>query len=235
MCPMREIVLDTESTGLDPDKGHRVIEIGCVELFNRVPTGKIFHTYLNPEREVPEEAFKIHKLSTEFLKDKPLFVHIYEEFIRFLGDDPLVIHNASFDLKFLNAELQRVGSPKILVSRATDTVYLARKKFPGSPANLDALCSRFKIDTRRRATDGHGALLDAHLLAEVYLELLGGNQIELSISQQSVKNKDLILKNESKAILDPRSHVITPQEKEAHTILCKELKDPLWKLYQRIT
>ena len=229
---MREIVLDTESTGLDPDKGHRVIEIGCVELFNRIPTGKVFHTYLNPERDVPEEAFKIHKLSTEFLKDKPLFMDIYEEFIRFLDDAPLVIHNASFDLKFLNAEFNRVNAPKILAVRATDTVYLARKKFPGSPANLDALCSRFKIDTRRRAVEGHGALLDAHLLAEVYVELLGGNQIELSMVQEDTKiNGDPPLKDSPKVILEARLHALTLHEKEAHTVLCKDLKDPLWRLY----
>lgn len=232
---MREIVLDTESTGLDPDKGHRVIEIGCVELFNRIPTGKTFHTYLNPEREVPEEAFKIHKISTEFLKDKPLFSQIYQELIHFLQEDPLIIHNASFDLKFLNSEFERVNAPKILLSRATDTVYLARKKFPGSPANLDALCSRFRIDTQKRELEGHGALLDARLLAEVYVELLGGNQIELSISQKEDKIDGQGKEDFPKPMRDPRPHVFSSQEKEAHTLLCKELKDPLWKLYERTT
>ncbi len=230
---MREIILDTETTGLDPDKGHRLIEIGCVEFLNRVPTGNVFHTYLNPERDVPEEAYRIHKLSTEFLKDKPLFAEVHEDFLLFLGKDPLVIHNASFDLKFINAELQRVQIPVIPLSRATDTVLLARKKFPGSPANLDALCSRFKINVSQREAQGHGALLDAQLLAKVYIELLGGNQIELSIGKgvMETKGKDA-LKEEIMPMIPPRLHGLTEHESAAHEILCQGIKNPLWNLFK---
>lgn len=230
---MREIILDTESTGLDPERGHRLIEIGCVEFFNRVPTGKVFHTYLNPEREVPEEAYRIHKISTEFLKDKPLFSDIYEKFLIFLGDAPLVIHNASFDLKFINAELQRVKSSSISLERAIDTVLLARKKFPGAPANLDALCARFKISTSQRITEGHGALLDAHLLGKVYVELLGGNQMKLSIEPvyQSDGSLNELKEEGSFSFVAPRFHKETEEEKEAHKIFCKRLKNPLWDLY----
>ncbi|HQS84459.1 MAG: DNA polymerase III subunit epsilon [Alphaproteobacteria bacterium 16-39-46] len=230
---MREIILDTESTGLDPDKGHRLVEIGCVEFLNRVPTGKVFHTYLNPERDVPEEAYRIHKLSTEFLKDKPLFSEVHQDFLLFLGEDPLVIHNASFDLKFINAELKRVNLPLIPLSRATDTVLLARRKFPGSPANLDALCSRFKINISQRAAEGHGALLDAQLLAKVYIELLGGNQIELSIGREKEITKEgSVLKNERLSVTPPRPHAPTSGEIEAHRVLCKGLKNPLWNLFK---
>ena len=230
---MREIILDTESTGLDPDKGHRLIEIGCVEFLNRVPTGKVFHTYLNPERDVPEEAYRIHKLSTEFLKDKPLFSEVHQDFLLFLGEDSLVIHNASFDLKFINAELKRVNLPFIPLSRATDTVLLARRKFPGSPANLDALCSRFKINISQRSAQGHGALLDAQLLAKVYIELLGGNQIELSIGREKETEKEgSVLKNERMSVIPPRPHAPTPEEIEAHRVLCKGLKNPLWNLFK---
>ncbi|MBS0184739.1 MAG: DNA polymerase III subunit epsilon [Proteobacteria bacterium] len=230
---MREIILDTESTGLDPEKGHRLIEIGCVEFVNRLPTGKVFHTYLNPERDVPEEAFRIHKLSTEFLKDKPLFSEIYKDFLVFLGEDPLVIHNASFDLKFINAELQRMNLPFIPLSRATDTVLLARKKFPGSPANLDALCARFKINISQRSSQGHGALLDAQLLSKVYIELLGGRQIELSIGKEKEREKEsaVFLKNEQMVILPPRPHEPTLEEIARHKELCKKLKNPLWNLF----
>jgi len=230
---MREIILDTESTGLDPEKGHRLIEIGCVEFVNRLPTGKVFHTYLNPERDVPEEAFRIHKLSTEFLRDKPLFSEIHKDFLVFLGEDPLVIHNASFDLKFINAELQRMNLPFIPLSRATDTVLLARKKFPGSPANLDALCSRFKINISQRSSQGHGALLDAQLLSRVYIELLGGRQIELSIGKEKEREKEsgVFLKNEQTVILPPRPHAPNLEEIEGHRKLCKKIKNPLWNLF----
>lgn len=171
---MREIALDTETTGLDPASGHRVVEIGCVEMIGHVRTGSHFHTYLNPERDMPPEAERIHGLSVAFLKDKPLFKTVARAFLEFIGDSPLVIHNAGFDLKFLNYELDILGLPLIGPERATDTVLIARKMFPGSPANLDALCKRFSIDLSDRTK--HGALLDAELLADVYLAMTRGQE-----------------------------------------------------------
>ena len=181
---MREIVLDTETTGLEPSQGHRIIEIGCLELSNRTPTGRRFHTYLNPERDVPEESRRITGLTTEFLVDKPKFADAVEGFLAFIADSPLVIHNAEFDLKFLNAEFKRVDKPRIELARATDTMMIARRRFPGSPASLDALCKRFNIDLEERRAKGHGALLDAELLAQVYLELSGGRQPGLELVAQ---------------------------------------------------
>jgi len=174
---MREIVLDTETTGLDPDQGHRIIEIGCVEVINYVPTTVMKQWYINPERTVDAAAEAVHGLGAEFLADKPLFAEIVEEFLDFLGEDRLVIHNAAFDMKFLNAEFARLGLPVLPAQRAVDTLVLAREKFPGSSVNLDALCRRYEIDNSAR--DLHGALLDAQLLAEVYLELRGGRQPDL--------------------------------------------------------
>ncbi|MFM9865761.1 MAG: DNA polymerase III subunit epsilon [Micropepsaceae bacterium] len=178
---MREIVLDTETTGLDPAQGHRIIEIGCLELSNGTPTGARYHTYLNPERDVPEESRRITNLTTEFLVDKPLFADAVDGFLEFIGDSQLVIHNAEFDLKFLNSELARVAKPKLDPDRAIDTVLIARRKFPGSPASLDALCKRFNIALDERKSKGHGALLDVELLAQVYLELSGGRQAALEL------------------------------------------------------
>ncbi len=226
---MREIVLDTETTGLDPEKGHRLVEIGCVELINRVPTGRIYHTYVNPEREVPEEAARIHNLTNDFLKDKPLFSQIYEEFLDFLEEDQLVIHNAGFDLKFLNAEFSKVGGVFIEPQRAVDTLTMARKKFPGSPANLDALCGRFKIDRTHRTY--HGALLDARLLAEVYIELLGGSQIHLSLAENKEETPSLEEKLKEKEFKEARLFALSAQEVEEHESLLKKMKDPLWKKY----
>ena len=183
---MREIVLDTETTGLDPFSGHRIVEIGCVEMIGHIRTGNHFHSYLNPERDMPMEAQNIHGLSAEFLKDKPLFKTIARSFLEFIGDDPLIIHNAAFDLKFLNAELDRNGLPLIAMERAIDTVLMARQKFPGSPANLDALCKRFNIDTSARTK--HGALLDAELLADVYLEFKGGPPSDLRAAPHRRRN-----------------------------------------------
>jgi DNA polymerase III subunit epsilon len=176
---MREIVLDTETTGLDPYQGHRLLEIGCIELVNRFPTGQTFHRYLNPQRDVPAEAFAVHGLSLDFLKDKSLFADIAAELIDFIGDAPLVAHNASFDLGFLNAELERVNLPVISRDRLVDTLLLARRKYPGGSNRLDDLCQRFGIDNGRRTK--HGALLDAELLAEVYLELIGARQAQLGL------------------------------------------------------
>ena len=178
---MREIVLDTETTGLDPLRGDRLVEVGCVEMFNRMPTGQTFHVYINPERDMPAEAFAVHGLSSEFLADKPLFAHVVEQFLEFIADAPLVIHNASFDISFINAELERIKRPVISRERLVDTLLLARRKHPGVSNRLDDLCSRYAIDNSRRTK--HGALLDAELLAEVYIELIGARQAQLILSQ----------------------------------------------------
>lgn len=176
---MREIVLDTETTGFDPEAGDRIVEIGAVELINHLPTGETFHVYINPERPMPEDAFAVHGLSDDFLADKPVFADIAEAFLRFVGQARLVIHNAAFDLRFLNWELGRLGHPPFPEDRALDTLALARRRFPGASASLDALCRRFGIDNSGRTL--HGALLDSQLLAEVYLELIGGRQPGLAI------------------------------------------------------
>lgn len=171
---MREIVMDTETTGLDPADGHRIVEIGAVELENLLPTGRIYHQYINPERSMPKEAEQIHGLSSDFLAAKPVFARIAPAFLEFIGEARLVIHNAAFDLRMLNAEFERLGQPRLPPSRALDTIEIARKRFPGAQASLDALCRRFGIDNSGR--EKHGALLDSELLAEVYLELMGGRQ-----------------------------------------------------------
>ncbi len=178
---MREIVLDTETTGFEPAEGHRIVEIGAIELFNHMPTGQTYHQYINPERAMPAEAFDVHGLGDDFLRDKPRFADIAPAFLDFVGaDSRLVIHNAAFDMKFLDAELNWVNRPPIATERALDTVALARRKFPGAPASLDALCRRFGIDNSAR--EKHGALLDSELLAEVYLELIGGRQPNLVLA-----------------------------------------------------
>jgi DNA polymerase-3 subunit epsilon len=176
---MREIVLDTETTGLDPYQGHRLVEVGCVELLNRFPTGRTFHRHINPERDMPAEAFAVHGLSAEFLRDKPCFAEVAEDLLEFIGDAPLVIHNASFDHGFLNAELERCGSPLLARERLVDTLMLARRKHPGMSNRLDDLCVRYSIDNSSRAK--HTALLDAQLLAEVYIELIGARQAQLGL------------------------------------------------------
>lgn len=177
---MREIVLDTETTGFEPSEGHRIVEIGAVELFNHLPTGATYHQYINPERLMPKEAFEVHGLGDDFLRDKPVFRDIGQAFLDFIGDAQLVIHNAAFDMKFLNAELKAAGFPGLPYARATDTLMIARSKFPGSPASLDALCRRFGVDNSAR--EKHGALLDSEILAEVYLELIGGRQPDFGLS-----------------------------------------------------
>jgi DNA polymerase III subunit epsilon len=181
---MREIVLDTETTGLDPLRGDRLVEIGCVEMVNHMPTGQTFHVYINPERDMPQEAFAVHGLSAEFLSDKPLFAAVVEEFLAFIGDAPLVIHNASFDIGFINAELDRVARPAIPRERLVDTLTLARRKHPGVSNRLDDLCSRYSIDNSRRTK--HGALLDAELLAEVYIDLIGARQSQFILAETRV-------------------------------------------------
>ncbi|MEN3380172.1 MAG: polymerase subunit epsilon, partial [Hyphomicrobiales bacterium] len=181
---MREIVFDTETTGLDPYQGDRLVELGCVELANGFPTGNSFHRYLNPERDMPEGAFKVHGLSIEFLKDKPLFADVCDEFVAFLGDAPLIAHNAMFDLGFINAELERCKRAAIPRERLIDTLMLARRRYPAGPNRLDDLCGRFSIDLSRRTK--HGALLDAELLAEVYIELTGKRQTRLSLVDETI-------------------------------------------------
>ncbi|MDA8859940.1 DNA polymerase III subunit epsilon [Paracoccaceae bacterium] len=189
---MREIVLDTETTGLDPIQGDRIVEIGAVELFNHMPTGETYHQYINPQRLMPQEAFAVHGLGDDFLRDKPTFAKIAADFLAFIGGSRLVIHNAAFDMKFLNAELRWVDRPQIPSDQALDTLAIARKRFPGSPVSLDALCRRFNINNTVRTL--HGALLDSEILAEVYLELIGGRQPDLTLAaraeapQQSVSN-----------------------------------------------
>ncbi|MGC1505491.1 MAG: DNA polymerase III subunit epsilon [Sulfitobacter sp.] len=179
---MREIVLDTETTGFDPESGDRIVEIGAVELMGHMATGETYHQYINPERGMPQEAFEVHGLGDDFLRDKPKFAQIGQAFLDFIGTSKLIIHNAKFDIKFLNAELKWMGLPQIPWAQAVDTLEIARKKFPGSPASLDALCRRFNIDNTSRTL--HGALLDSEILAEVYLELIGGRQPDFALSSQ---------------------------------------------------
>lgn len=223
---MREIVLDTETTGFDPLTGHRIVEIGCVELFNHLPTGKVYHQYVNPERDMPEEAFKVHGLSEQFLSDKPVFAEIVADFLEFLGDAVLVIHNAEFDMRFINAELNRLGFPPLPMSRAIDTVAMARKKYPGAQASLDALCRRFEIDNTHRSF--HGALLDSELLAEVYLQLIGGRQpgFELGLGPGGQDRANAARKNRVRR--DPRPHAPSADELAAHAAFVAKLKKPLW-------
>lgn len=220
---MREIVLDTETTGLSPADGHRIIEIGCVELYNHVATGAVFQTYINPERSVPEEARMVHGIDDAMLADKPLFCDIVESFLGFLSDSPLVIHNADFDLRFLNAELARLERPPLARDRAVDTLTMARQKFFGAGASLDALCRRFGIDLSGR--DQHGALKDAQLLAEVYLQLRGGRQPDLRLVRAAAKRG----KTGVKVVRTPL--VIPPNEAEsrAHDACIDKLTEPLWR------
>jgi DNA polymerase III subunit epsilon len=223
---MREIVLDTETTGLEPSEGHRIVEIGAVELFNHMPTGKTYHQYLNPQRPMPKEAFDVHGLGDEFLRDKPLFQAVASDFLAFIGDAQLIIHNAAFDMKFLNAELAAVGFAKLSMSRATDTVAMARQKFPGSPASLDALCRRFGVDNSGR--EKHGALLDSEILAEVYLELIGGRQpgFGLSTSASPAKRGDAPVEAwRPKARPNPLTPRITADEMAAHQAFVTGLGD----------
>ena len=223
---MREIVLDTETTGLDPLRGDRIVEIGCVELVNHVASGKIFQSYINPERDMPEGAFRVHGLSSQFLADKPVFAAVADDFLSFVAEDMLVIHNAAFDLGFLNAELEKLGRPALPPARAIDTVSLARRKYPGAPASLDALCRRFEIDNSERTK--HGALLDAELLAEVYLELVGGRQAALVLATSQAEpsgGQDEAYNNDAKA---PRPHEPSIEEKAAHAAFIATLDDPIW-------
>ena len=220
---MREIILDTETTGLDPKMGHRLVEIGAVELINHTPTGVNYQTYINPERDVDPGAQEIHGLTNEFLKQHPTFGDISSEFIDFLSNSTLVIHNAPFDLAFINKELNRLGEPSISSERVIDTLVLARKKFPGAQANLDALCRRFAIENRHREL--HGALVDAALLADVYIELIGGKEPTLGLS---AKKTNTVAEDTTRVYQKPRSFPVTEEELELHRAFVKTLINPIW-------
>jgi DNA polymerase-3 subunit epsilon len=231
---MREIVLDTETTGLDPYQGHRLIEIGCVELVNRIPSGQTFHRYLNPERDVPAEAFAVHGLSVEFLKDKPLFGEIVDDLVAFIADAPLVAHNAMFDLGFLNAELDRVGKMLVARERLVDTLLLARRKHPGGPNSLDHLCGRYGIDNSRRTK--HGALLDAEILAEVYVELIGARQAQLILVEAGGAAVGM---EAGAALIRLRPQPLAPRlaadEREAHIAFVATLgESAIWRQFSEL-
>ncbi|WP_165323415.1 DNA polymerase III subunit epsilon [Rhizorhabdus phycosphaerae] len=226
---MREIVFDTETTGLNPATGDRLVEIGCVEMVNRVETGRTYHAYFNPQRAMPIEAEQIHGLSDRFLSDKPLFASLAGELLEFLGDSPLVAHNAGFDFGFLNAELAMCGLPPIAMSRMIDTVPMARKLHPGAKHTLDALCSRYGIDRSHRVK--HGALLDAQLLAQVYVELTGGRQIGLSITEVVVEETIVVAAPmivAARPIRPMRPHFASEEENERHKAFIQKLDAPLW-------
>ena len=225
---MREVIFDTETTGLDPTTGDRMVEIGCVEMVGRVETGRTFHAYFNPERDMPIEAERVHGLSAAFLATKPRFAEQADELLAFLGDAPLVAHNAGFDFGFLNNELEKIGRQPISMDRMVDTVQLARKKHPGSKLSLDALCTRYGIDRSHRVK--HGALLDAELLAQVYVELTGGRQIGLSLAAES---SEIEISVQSLPVRDrpfraPRPHSASEAELAAHTQFLETVKSPLW-------
>jgi DNA polymerase-3 subunit epsilon len=225
---MREIVLDTETTGFDPETGDRIVEIGAVELMNHVATGATFHEYINPERSMPQEAFEVHGLGDDFLRDKPKFADVGQAFLDFVGDAKLVIHNAAFDMKFLNAELSWVNLPTLPWERAVDTLAIARGKFPGSPVSLDALCRRFAIDNSARTL--HGALLDSEILAEVYLELIGGRQPDFALSTRRAAGpggRDESWKPAPRP--RPLPSLLSEKEKAAHAAFIEKLGDQaLW-------
>src|SRR6478609_171673 len=225
---MREIVMDTETTGLDPLRGDRLVEIGCLEIFNRMPTGQTFHVYCNPERDMPKEAFDVHGLSAEFLSTKPLFHEVANDFLAFIGDSPLVIHNGSFDLGFINMELDRIKRPPVPRDRLVDTLLLARRKHPGVSNRLDDLCARYSIDNSRRTK--HGALLDAELLAEVYIDLIGARQSQLILASETREARagrtGEMPRRQRDTPLAPR---ITDADREAHRAFIATLGDkPIW-------
>lgn len=226
---LREIALDTETTGFDPLQGHRIVEIGCVELINHMPTGAHFHRYINPERDVPPEAAAVHGLTADRLANEPVFAAVVGEFLDFVGESRLVIHNAEFDMRFINAELTRLGLKTLPMTRALDTVAMARQKFPGAPASLDALCRRFGIDNSNRVL--HGALLDAQLLGEVYLELCGGRQPDLVLGATRGDGAAAGTAGIEtlRVFREPRPHAPLPEEIEAHAALLDKLKEPIWR------
>ena len=229
---MREIVLDTETTGFEPAEGHRIVEIGALELVNHVPTGRTYHQYINPERAMPAEAFAVHGLGDDFLRPQPVFAAVAQDFLDFVQDAALVIHNAAFDMKFLNAELEWARKPQLTRNKVVDTLMLARRKFPGAQASLDALCRRFGIDNSNRTL--HGALLDSELLAEVYLELMGGRQRDFGLSATSDKAEAAGGRPRWRA--QPRPRPLTPRltdsERQAHAGFIEKLgDDAIWRRY----
>ena len=227
---MREIIFDTETTGLDPKSGDRMVEIGCIEMVGRVETGRTFHAYFNPERDMPPEAERVHGLSAAFLSTKPKFAESADELLAFLGDAPLVAHNAGFDFGFLNAELERIGRAPIDMERMVDTVALARKKHPGAKNSLDALCTRYGIDRSHRVK--HGALLDAELLAQVYVELTGGRQIGLELAAESITLVETATIAAAPAaarpVRVPRPHAASPEELERHRAFVAGIENAIW-------
>jgi DNA polymerase-3 subunit epsilon len=226
---MREIVFDTETTGMDPTEGHRMVEIGCIELENHIPTGRTYHQYINPEREVEAEAVAVHGLDNKRLENEPTFGEIVGDFLDFIGSDSkLVAHNAEFDMKFVNYQLKEFGFPAIDKKRIVDSLAIARKKFPGSPASLDALCRRFNIDNSERTL--HGALLDSELLAEVYLELLGGRQRGLGIdTDKSEMKADTKIVEVKRQYREPRAFPVNDDEKAAHQEMVETIENALWQ------
>ena len=227
---VREIILDTETTGLDPAKGDRIVEIGAVELLNHLPTGRTFHVYINPERDMPKEAEAVHGLSSTFLRDKPVFASIAQDFMEFLGNDVLIIHNASFDMAFINAELGFLRMPSIPPERVVDTLHIARQKHPGAANSLDALCRRYDIDNSRRTK--HGALLDSELLAEVYLELIGGRQTNLILEASLTKRAATVVAAQQISYQRPAPlpSRLTDEERAAHSAFVADLGEhALWK------
>src|SRR6267378_4840481 len=228
---MREIVPATETTGLDPMRGDRLVEIGCIELLNRIPSGQTFHCYLNPQRDMPAEAFAVHGLSAEFLSDKPLFAHVVDKFLAFVADAPLVIHNAGFDIGFINAELDRCGRTAIARDRLVDTLMLARRKYVGVRNSLDDLCTRFGINNSRRTK--HGALLDAELLAEIYLELIEARQAQLGLAVASAARGIALAKSPPRIRPAPLTPRLSAIETAAHAAFVATLGDKaIWLNYE---
>lgn len=230
MSKLREIVFDTETTGIDPLKGDRIVEFGALELVNHIPTGRSLHLYINPERDVPAEVVAVHGLTTEFLADKPIFAEVVDEILTFIEDSTLVAHNANFDMMFLNAECARLGFPRIDKKRVVDTLAIARQKFPGAPASLDALCKRFNIDNSGRTL--HGALLDSELLADVYLELLGGRQTAFELGLSLGGNSQTAAENDDQKTTRPvRNFAVPAAELEAHAKSLEKVKNALWQKF----
>jgi len=226
---MREIVVDTETTGLDPLRGDRLVEIGCVEMFNHMPTGQTYHVYINPQRHMPAEAYAVHGLSAEFLSDKPLFAAVADDFLAFVGDAPLIIHNASFDASFINAELEKAGRSPLPRERLVDTLLLARRKHPGVSNRLDDLCSRYAIDNSHRTK--HGALLDAELLAEVYVDLIGARQSSLSLATSAAVRIDAKVDAPRRQRAVPLAPRLTEAARAAHRAFIATLQKPIWQDY----
>lgn len=223
---MREIVLDTETTGLDPKTGDRIIEIGCVELINHMPSGETYQQYINPERDMPAESFRIHGLSEAFLADYPVFAEVVDGFLDFIGDDKLVIHNAAFDIKFINAELERLGFAALPMTRAIDTVQIARTRYPGASASLDDLCRRFGVDNTSRTL--HGALLDSSLLAEVYIDLIGAREPGFDLAARDT-GPVVQAQRRDRVVRPARPHAPSTAELAAHEALVTQLDDPIWQ------